>query len=586
VPELTDIAFSPTDTAGEIAEKLAQLTAMMQERVRFGEVRVGDTTKLDHGGKVTVGSFKMAEGARADKVFTSDADGDASWEDAAYAGKTGWEVTAAGTPTVTIAVSTRTVTLSTVSADVGYWVNGIKYTLSINKTVEFADTEGTWYIYLVGDTLTAAQTRWGFDGTKCFVCSLYWDATNNEVVGGVLNQLHSWQVSERLHEYLHETFGTRWDEGLGVSDGGSDDLNVAAGELFDEDIEVNVTDDAGSGTWDQTLTPLDARILYRTGASGNWRQFASSAVPVYLDTNVLQINDPNGGGAGVWGWTAIGVNKYCAYWVLAGTAQGEPVFIVPGQEEGGTLNDATGGNAINDMAFGNLPVLEHKVVARVIIKRIAGSPYYSIEQIDDYRSVADEPKSGGGAGISDHGVLSGLSDDDHTQYVLVDGTRSLAYLEVDGQADFHDDVVIDGELKGARVCFDGFENAGRSASRYLDLNNGAIMTADRGYTMMHDGSLIGISGCGEVASYSGGAELHIEARINGVEIGSADLTSDSGSPGGKDRLDGTGHKAWFITGDRGLITFNAGDVLTLYMNFVGTVEFQYFGGVAEVQFDT
>ena len=62
MPELTDIAFSPTDTAGEIAEKLAQLTAMMQERVRVGELRVGDTTKLDHDGKVTVGSFKMASG--------------------------------------------------------------------------------------------------------------------------------------------------------------------------------------------------------------------------------------------------------------------------------------------------------------------------------------------------------------------------------------------------------------------------------------------------------------------------------------------------------------------------------------------
>ena len=30
-----------------------------------------------------------------------------------------------------------------------------------------------------------------------------------------------------------------------------------------------------------------------------------------------------------------------------------------------------------------------------------------------------------GAGVKDHGALDGLSDDDHTQYILVDGTRDL-----------------------------------------------------------------------------------------------------------------------------------------------------------------
>ena len=32
---------------------------------------------------------------------------------------------------------------------------------------------------------------------------------------------------------------------------------------------------------------------------------------------------------------------------------------------------------------------------------------------------------GGGGGVSDHGALSGLTDDDHTQYSLVDGTRAF-----------------------------------------------------------------------------------------------------------------------------------------------------------------
>lgn len=34
-------------------------------------------------------------------------------------------------------------------------------------------------------------------------------------------------------------------------------------------------------------------------------------------------------------------------------------------------------------------------------------------------------EAGGGGGVSDHGALSGLSDDDHPQYLLADGTRAV-----------------------------------------------------------------------------------------------------------------------------------------------------------------
>lgn len=32
---------------------------------------------------------------------------------------------------------------------------------------------------------------------------------------------------------------------------------------------------------------------------------------------------------------------------------------------------------------------------------------------------------GGGGGVTDHGALTGLADDDHTQYLLVNGTRAM-----------------------------------------------------------------------------------------------------------------------------------------------------------------
>jgi len=94
VPELTDIVFSPTDTTAELAEKMARLTAQMRERMRVGELRVGDTTKLDYNGDatfadVTLTGLTMATGATVDYVMTCDADGVASWATAGVTGAAG-----------------------------------------------------------------------------------------------------------------------------------------------------------------------------------------------------------------------------------------------------------------------------------------------------------------------------------------------------------------------------------------------------------------------------------------------------------------------------------------------------------------
>src|SRR5690606_30706776 len=45
----------------------------------------------------------------------------------------------------------------------------------------------------------------------------------------------------------------------------------------------------------------------------------------------------------------------------------------------------------------------------------------------------------GGSGVTDHGALTGLSDDDHTQYLLADGSRTLSgNLTITGTVDGRD----------------------------------------------------------------------------------------------------------------------------------------------------
>lgn len=61
-------------------------------------------------------------------------------------------------------------------------------------------------------------------------------------------------------------------------------------------------------------------------------------------------------------------------------------------------------------------------LAKVIVQKNAG-----IVSIIDLRPSTElSGGGGGGGGVTDHGNLTGLSDDDHTQYLLVSGTRAMS----------------------------------------------------------------------------------------------------------------------------------------------------------------
>ena len=338
---------------------------------------------------------------------------------------TGWNPTAFSDVTISVDAGTRTLTVTPTGASAEYWIAGTEYSITSADSVVWGDTDGMWFIYYEGGTLTASQTPWDFGDDKAFTVLLYWNSTDGNIVGWA-PELHSWRMNDKLHEYLHETFGCRWSSGLGVAING-DYLDVGTGELYDEDIECNITDDLGSGWFDQTLTNLSAPILWREGTPGVWRIQAASTTPVLLASNIPQINIDT---AGTWSLDDVTVNRYFAMWVIASTRSDYPVFLVPGQEDGASLSDARDGNQLADMEFGDLPVAETKVIARVICQRQVGSPYYNLVEVADYRNVVDEP-SGTAAVIGDHGNLIGLGDvADHPGYSLIDGTRDFTGVVV------------------------------------------------------------------------------------------------------------------------------------------------------------
>ena len=325
--------------------------------------------------------------------------------------KTGWDVDYYTSITLSFNESTMTLSVSPSGASFHYYIQGVEYVKTTTQTVAITDTEGLWFFYFVGETLTCSQDVWNIEGEdKAFVSIVYWDAANNKNIGMGI-ELHSWLMSGAVHRYLHNALATRFVSGLAVSKT-TTTISVTNGILYDEDVVISIKDeDTPTSTWGQPLSPASVPVLYRDGANGYWRRRVPSTVPVSIVSNVLQINIFSGGN---WILSPAAANKYVAYWIIASGVLGSPIFLVPGQEAADTLAAARDANLFTNMSFGSLPVVEFKVIARILVQSKSAAPYYNIEEVNDYRQSIAEPSSSFTA--VDHGSLSGLLDDDHTQY--------------------------------------------------------------------------------------------------------------------------------------------------------------------------
>lgn len=299
---------------------------------------------------------------------------------------TGWPVT----PGVTISFvggETRTLTV-TDGGSAFYYCEGVKYILGENKTVQLpTSTEGLWYVYFDGATLTASQTIWSFSAEdKVLVSIVYWDATNLKVLDSPMYELHNYKMDGATHSRLHYGGGAEWEEGLAVSDAGSETINVTAGKLRDEDIIVTITDGDGGALWEQILSPARLPIYYRDGASA-WRIYdigdkKTTTDVGYVDvSNNLKYNLLDG----TWGIATVAAPNHVAMWAVSTNNQKSPVSLIMGQRIDTVLANAKANNVFSGLDLTGLPFEEMIVLARIIIKDTGASPYYSIEEIVDLR---------------------------------------------------------------------------------------------------------------------------------------------------------------------------------------------------------
>ena len=298
--------------------------------------------------------------------------------------KTGWDInTVQSQITLSFDDASRTLTV-TPSTTVYYFIKNKRYTFAAADTVQIDDTEGLWFIYFNGSTLTASQTHWEIQlGDVCMVSLINWDATNNK--GFVGWECHGFDMSPSTHERMHDCDGARYDAedaGLVISDGVSaGQVVVTEGDIWDEDIEINIVSGTGGGLFEQDLAdPAKIPVLWRDGANGNWRKLTATSFPYYDNATVDNVyyNQFTGG---AWQRTELGGGKYVNYWAYATHNIAEPIISIMGQTVHNTQALAED-EVLSELDLGTLHTPEMKVLYKLTIAA-AGT----IASYQDFRTV-------------------------------------------------------------------------------------------------------------------------------------------------------------------------------------------------------
>ena len=331
--------------------------------------------------------------------------------------------------------ATGTFSISPVGESYIIWAGGEKYIITETKTVTInTSIEGAHYIYF--DSSGAVLDTTTFDpvviiSNSAYCAFVYWDADNSEaLLFG--DERHGIEMDSATHFLMHQAFGTQYLSGLTIAlttDGNGDNpehaqFAVSNGRIADEDITHVIAD--GSP---QELTPIcKAPIFYRAGASGVWRKIAATDyIVATTGSGRAAWNEFTGA---TWQLTEVDNNDFVNMHIFATGDLNNPIIIIMGQvEHNSTVSVRAGApDEISILSLGSLATLtpEFKAIGTAICQ--SGNGYANAvmtrtrttDEGDDYIDFRNTNASGSGFTATDHGLLSGLSDDDHPQYLTQD----------------------------------------------------------------------------------------------------------------------------------------------------------------------
>lgn len=310
-----------------------------------------------------------------------------------------------------------------------HWHKGERYNHSGTETVVIPNTDGLHYIYFDGASLNSSQTYFDFSEVAP-VAYVYWDSTLGEAIY-FGDERHGITLDWATHEYLHRTRGAVIANGFSISNytiSGSGLLDshatigLSGGTFFDEDLKIEIQHAAtpAPNSFQQVLdSTAEIPVFYQINqkwARDTARTFPfkqGSTYPIYNEFNQVTQN---------WGTPQAANNKWFVYFIIATNNINEPVISIPGQAEYNNIGDAEAAQW-GDLSLGSFPSLEFRPLYKLVYRAglFGNSVNCRLESVQDIRQL--DSAATGQAIASDHGLLSGLGDDDHNQYLHTQTSR-------------------------------------------------------------------------------------------------------------------------------------------------------------------
>ena len=366
--------------------------------------------------------------------------------------------------TMTFDDATRMFVITPIGSEFVFWQTGKRFVKTqVIHSLILSSGEGQRVIYYDGGALRELYpyTDQGFVDiilNRVLVAILYVDATNSKHI--LFNERHSCRLSNVAHLRLHTQPGAIYVSGLALSGfdvDGSGDINsnaqfvIESGRMADEDIDI---------TTNQNLSTVGTRVMYRDGSNWRWEY--------NLGFNLINT------GTGRLAWNDNGTlhevdnRDFVNMHVFAWNEYNGDTVVILGQAEYDTKRAARAGanKEISDLLLSGLPSPEMVPIATVIFQTsdaytntVKARAVTTDEGLDyvDWRNSVLSPSSG----ATDHGNLGGLTDDDHFQYLLLQG-------RIDGQT------IIGGTEAGNNLELQTTGDVTKGSYIFTDLNEGLM----------------------------------------------------------------------------------------------------------------
>jgi len=431
--DITGTLSSQLDLSSALGEKANTLNPVFSGNATFGgDVSIGGSSTFS--GLLDVSPVTDYE----DLVTSDDHIPNKKWvEDNTQPPENGF-VDASDT-SISFTDATRTFTIQPTGGSYVVKSNRNTYVKTSAENIVIPDSEGLHFIYF-DDNGNLASTQAFSDEIiirLAFISLVYWDA-DNDVCITFADERHGAGMNGQTHLYNHHTTGTRYGNGLLPADidadGNGDDasaaqISIGSGEIWDEDIKI---------TLDAQSLPANIPILYKDGATGNWRRVDSTDyICTTTGTGRAAYNEWTGT---TWQLTEISNNDFFLMHLYATDDVIDGYVFIMGENEYTTVGNARASapNEIFTIETEGLPVVEYKSVATFILQTSNG---YSnavksrVRSTDDGDDYVDWRFVDSGVSVAISGAISTIQAQNFTVATApaTAGTGTIIYV-ADGDA--------------------------------------------------------------------------------------------------------------------------------------------------------